>query len=298
MSATRIPVLDVGGTHVTAALVEDARVHLARTRALDADADADADAIVDVIAATADELAVPNDESWAVAMPGPFDYAAGRGTFEGVGKFGGLAGVDLGQRLAERLGTVRDRVVFVNDADAYALGEWGAQGRPDRLCCVTLGTGVGAGFVEGGGILTDDPRVPAGGDLYHQRWRGDALEDHVSRRALVRAYGVPGLDVADIARRGTAGEPAAVAVFDHAMSVLADVLSPWMDAFRPAALVVGGAIAGSWDLVGPPLDAALRRAGVPSVDVKSSVLSQDAPLIGAAELVRSAHGSVERRTRR
>jgi len=285
------PVLDVGGTHVTAALVDLDSLRVVDRRTHPLDADGDAETIIGTLTRAAGELQTGPGRVWGVAMPGPFDYAGGRGSFDGVGKFAEIAGVDLKERLGRELGTTRDDVRFLNDADAYALGEWDAHDRPERLCCVTLGTGVGGGFVQAGRILTDDPRVPAGGDLYHQRWDGAPLEEHVSRRALLREFGVPGLDVRDIAERAIAGDVAATDLFSHAMQVLAHVLAPWISSFRPQVVVVGGSIAQSWSLVGPPLQRGLQDAVADAPPVRPSQLQQDAPLVGAAEFVRTPTAS-------
>jgi glucokinase len=227
-------------------------------------------------------------------MPGPFDYGAGRGTFAGVGKFASLAGVDLRAALSSALRTAPVDIRFLNDADAYALGEWDAQQRPDRLMCATLGTGVGGGFVEGGRVLTDDPRIPASGDFYHLAWRGEPLEDHVSRRAFIRDFGAPGLDVKEIATMALAGDDGATRVFRRGMSILAEVLAPWIDSFRPDVLVVGGAIARSWEVIGPALGSAITILAAHPPEVRPSRLQDEAPLIGAAEFVRSATPAQER----
>ncbi len=78
-------------------------------------------------------------------MPGPFDYPTGVGRFAGVGKFESLAGVDVGAGLRERLTGRAERLCFLNDADAFAIGEYraGAARGHQRVVCLTLGTGWG-----------------------------------------------------------------------------------------------------------------------------------------------------------
>ena len=67
----------------------------------------------------------PDDGSlWGVAIPGPFDYVRGIADFHGVGKFDALRGVDLGDVLRRTLTRANGRVSFVNDAEAFAIGEW------------------------------------------------------------------------------------------------------------------------------------------------------------------------------
>jgi len=52
-------------------------------------------------------------------------------------------------------------------------------------------------------------------------------------------------------------------------------------------MVVGGSIAQSWGLVGPPLQRGLQDAIADAPPVRPSQLQQDAPLVGAAEFVRT-----------
>src|SRR5690242_8793121 len=105
-----VPALEVGGTHVTAALVDTDTWTLsgARVRA-DIDARAGADTLLAAFAEPAADLATPAGAVWAVAMPDPFDYPKGIGRFHGVGKFEALDGVDVRTGLGDRLrGTPRD----------------------------------------------------------------------------------------------------------------------------------------------------------------------------------------------
>ena len=59
-----------------------------------------------------------------VAMPGPFDYDTGIGRFHDVGKFDALNGVDVGAALRPRRPGLPPAIAFVNDAAAFAIGEW------------------------------------------------------------------------------------------------------------------------------------------------------------------------------
>lgn len=289
-----LPVLDVGGTHVTAALVDLDALQTARRVTRPLDAHGSAVEIIGSITGAASALGADRADLWGIAMPGPFDYAAGRGTFAGVEKFAAIAGLDLRAELSPDLGVSPEQIRFLNDADAYALGEWDAQSRPSRLMCATLGTGVGGGFIEDGRIVTEDARVPAGGDFYHLKWCDLPLEHYVSRRAFIREYGDPGLDVKEIAERAAAGDTRAEDVFARGMGVLARVLGPWVDAFAPDVFIVGGAIARSWSVVGPALRSALGEVAVHSPDVHPSRLDEHAPLIGAAEFARSNATETER----
>jgi glucokinase len=299
MAAGRAPrdlvaVLDVGGTHVAGAMVDMSARAVAdgtRTRrALDPDGSADAilAAIVDCAAAAIGTAAVPR---LGVAMPGPFDYAAGIGRFAGVAKFDALNGVDVGAALRAGLaGTIRE-VVFVNDADAFAFGEWaaGAARDEERPAAITIGTGIGSTFLDHGTVVEDGPRVPPTGRAWKIVIDGVPLEDRCSRRAILRAaaghpaLALPGADVHDLALAAEAGDADAYAVFDDAFDALGLGLGPWLARFDATLLAVGGSIAGSWGLLEGPLARGLAR-GEPAWlgPIRHATLGADAALLGAA----------------
>lgn len=261
------PVLDIGGTHVTAALVDLAagRVSPGSTRRRSLDGAAPADVLLDVIVGCALEVPAPEAAAWGVAVPGPFDYAEGIARFEGVGKFDALNGVDIGAVLRRELPGQRSAVVFVNDAIAFGLGEWafGAGAGHDRMVGITLGTGVGSAFLDDGTPVASGPAVPPRGEVFRLQIAGRPLEETVSRRALLREYArlrpeSPCTDVRDIADRARAGDATADAVLETAFTRLGLALSPWLSRFGATALVVGGSMGRSWDLVHPPLTAGIR----------------------------------------
>jgi len=172
-------------------------------------------------------------------MPGPFDYARGRGDFAGVGKFGSLAGVDLRAELATRLGVPGEQVRFLNDAVAYGLGEWAATAeRPRRFVCVTLGTGVGSAWLADGEPVDTGPEVPPHGWAHLLTSGGRPLEDTVSTRAIradfFRRTGVDA-DVRTIAAAVRDGEEAAGAAWGHALRALGAALGSMVENLRCAA---------------------------------------------------------------
>ena len=67
-------VLEVGGTHVTAATVDTARQQVLERTRHDLDSAAAASTILDALRAAAMTLADTIPSRWAVAMPDPFDY--------------------------------------------------------------------------------------------------------------------------------------------------------------------------------------------------------------------------------
>ena len=227
-----------------------------------------------------------------VAIPGPFDYARGVGRFEGVAKFESLRGLDLGAALVAGLDGTVARVAFLNDADAFVLGEWawGAAAGHRRVAGITLGTGVGSGFLDEGRVVVDGPLVPPDGSVHLLSIDGQPLEDAVSRRALLRRARLTieelpaDADVLDVALLVRAGDERARRVLDDAFAALGSALAPWLARFEASVLVVGGSVAGSWDLVRPPLLDGLVRTEprLAGLAVRRAAHLEDSALIGAA----------------
>jgi len=286
------PVLELGGTHARACRIDATTWHLVPGSAhrLPLDSSGCADAIIATMVACTDALRLSATETLAVAIPGPFDYQAGIARFEGVGKFDGLAGVDLRRTLLARLAQPPGQVIFVNDAEAFGLGEWlsGSARGCQRVTAITLGTGVGSAFVDAGRIISSGPSVPPGGHVYELLIGGRPLEETVSRRAILAAYrlvapasGTPGQDVRDIAAAALNGDRTAARIFARAFRLLGETLAPWLVRFRAEALVVGGGLSASWTLIRGPLLAGLGEAAADLVVVRSAG-TEDATAAGAA----------------
>ena len=272
--------LDVGGTHVSAATVDvgSAAVVSAshvRTELVSGSSREELLARLRDTAAAArhgDVVAV------GVAVPGPFDYARGICLLEH--KLESLYGVDLRGELAAALSLAPTQVRFVNDAEAFLLGEWwaGAAHGHDRAVGITLGTGLGSAFLEHGQIVRTGAGVPREGALHRQPFHGAPVEERISRAGLLARYGESDIDVAEIARRARDGELRAGEAFDMLAHDLAAFLRPWLEAFAPSFLVVGGSIARSWDLLEGGLDS--LRETVATLAPADRI--DDAALLGAA----------------
>lgn len=306
---TRVPVLEIGGTHVTAAVVDTAAGLPVAGSVVRRPVTAGAGAaeLLDSFAEAARGTAEPGMVDWGVAVPGPFDYASGIGRFRGIGKFESLDGVDVGAGLLARIPYAR-AIRFLNDADAFAIGEHhsGAAAEHGRSVCITLGTGVGSSFLRDGRPVTEGPDVPPDGRAHHITVDGLALEEVVSRKAVRARYArSAGLDetatapdVRAIAELARAADPHAVAAIDGCFTALGRALAPWCAAFRPDVMVVGGSMAASWDLIGPALRTGLTAGAegpraataVATMALRTARRPDDAPLIGAAQWVLT-HGA-------
>ena len=289
------PVLEIGGTHLTAALVDPATwsVVPASTTRIHLHADGSAEQLVGEIARGAHTLGVQRSTEWVVAIPGPFDYERGIGLFENVGKFDSLRGVDVRAALQDAIEPRPAFVHFLNDADAFGVGEFagGAARGAARAVCITLGTGIGSAYLVDGEPTNDGPGVPPEGSAHLIQYKGRPLEETVSRRAILAGYATAvggaedaAIDVREIAELAREGRKPASQILNAAFSALGVALAGSLHEFGATRLVIGGSMARSWDIVEPAIRLGLSSvfAEFDSLEICQAQRPDDAPLVGAA----------------
>lgn len=282
-----IPVLEVGGTHVTAARVEPDGWQVSAVTRSALHANGSGEQLLAELARAAAGLQVPAGAAWGIAMPGPFDYAGGIAHYAGVGKFEGLTGTDVRSALYELLPERPASISFINDASAFLIGEWltGTARGSTRCAAVTLGTGIGSAFLDRGSVVDSGPSVPPQAEVHLLHHAGLPLEDWVSRRALRRAYADrtgADVDVQELAELARSGDEAARTVFIEGLLVLGEVLGPWLERFGIDQLVIGGSISNAWDLIAKPLHTGLSRFSDCRFAIGLAEQPELSPLVGTA----------------
>lgn len=282
---------DIGGSHICSAVV-DLRDGRLCTEVTDTPVDSGA-AASEILDAWAENLrrtfALAPEGVGCVgfALPGPFDYARGISLIRGVRKFDGIYGLRVAPSLQARL----ERACsfrFVNDASAFALGEClgGAARDAERVVALTLGTGVGSGFVENRRLVETGDRVPANGWVYCLPFEEGIVDDAFSTRWFrSRWHALTGED-ADGAREIACRydtDPAARQLFDEYGTRLARFAGPVLDRFGADTLLLGGNIARACTLFGPALRERFEADGR-QIEICVSELMDRAALIGAASL--------------
>ena len=223
--------------------------------------------------------------------------------------FPGWEDVPVAARLSRLLGVT---VATENDANAAVLGEaWtGAAAGLEDVAMLTLGTGVGTGFLVSGRLLTGArgagaegghvPLVP-GGRVCGCGRRG-CLETYVSgpgftRTAQEEYEDDPGglrperpEDVFDAEEAGRAWASRAIGRF---VDDLAAGLVPFVHLFSPSAIVIGGGVANAFDRFAGPVERELTRRAIPAclqgvLPLRAAVLGGDAGAVGAARLALGA----------
>ncbi len=285
-------VLDIGGSHVTAAVVDlQMRQILEQTLTHHlVNPDASADELLGVWASEAtkawQQVGSPELVHIGVAMPGPFEYESGVSRLQH--KFAALYGQNIGIALKQRILPADAQGIpirFGNDASLFALGEWwaGAAQGHSKVIGVTLGTGLGGGFVQSGQVHYDGPDIPPAGGIWNLPYLDGIAEDQISGAALTRAYVARAnqeAKPAEIAKLAQQGDQAAQQIFSDFGQHLGNILKPLVEHFHPDCVVVGGNIARAWPLFYQPLEATLKD----QTQVVVSTLFDQANLLGAAAL--------------
>ena len=285
--------VDLGGTLTKVALAEaDGTVStpVRLPTAMD-----DAQASVPWLASVLQEAAAARPEEscagFGVVVPGIIDVP--RGVVRAAPNVG-WADVPLRRRLGELTGWPG---TVAHDVRSGGLAEWrrGAGVGATNLLFLPLGTGIAGAMVVDGRLVDADGyageighiAVPAAGDALCLCGQRGCLETVASAPGVGRTYsrlaGGPPLDAAEVADLARRGDPAARGAFDLLVEALAEALTTYAGLLGPETVVVGGGLAGSFDLIGPPVATALdarltfqrRPALVPAR------LGADAGVIGA-----------------
>lgn len=286
--------LDLGGTKIAAALVNDADGSIvARTR-LETPQSGFQD-VIDALLQAATTLF--ERAPWAVSAvgigcPGPLDLAAGRVRF--APNIVGMEDAPLVDALQARLGRP---VVLENDANAagYAEHRFGAARDLPSSVYVTLSTGIGAGIFVGDEVLHGAngmageighmvllPGGPVGGDGHHGTWEGLAAGRAMARDAsyvFSRA-----MSTEELFALAQVGDRRALAIVDQAAHLTGIGLANLVKVLDPAGFVLGGGLSS----VGPFYLERVQRAfeaalvGYPLPLVRVAELGGDAGVIGAA----------------
>lgn len=275
--------VDIGGTHISAALIDIAERSLINgsLKRLAVNSRADKASILsawcNIINDAFDGVPLQN-RMVGIAMPGPFDYAAGISLINEQDKFKSLYQINIKNELASCLNIPTEHIHFINDAAGFLQGEVyaGAAKGKQNVLGLTLGTGLGSAICMGG-EATD-------ADLWNSPFMDGIAEDYLSTRWFVQRYAqlsgqkLDGVkELADLA----ASNHDATRVFMEFGYNLAQFLIPIIKKNKIDMVIFGGNITQAFDAFAPELTAILRGNDI-HADVKISTLKEHAALIGAA----------------
>lgn len=276
--------IDIGGSHITAAMADLATGQLANgqviRRGVDRHASADTilsiwcQVIIDLWAATG-----VTSSKIGFAMPGPFNYKQGISLITGFDKYEALYQLNIREALSQRLQLPAEELLFRNDAEAFLEGEvyYGAAKGHAHAIGITLGTGLGSAIFQNG--------VCRDAELSVLPYKGERIEDFVSTRGLLRNYqqlsGEKVKDARVIAER-VAGDVHAAEAFRLFGADLTWFLQQFIQQQHPDILVIGGNIAQAWPLFCSDLLQGLSASVTRMPAIVMAGLGEHAALLGGA----------------
>jgi glucokinase len=275
--------VDIGGSHITAALVDLKQGTVVEESlkriAVDSKGSADellkswAEVMLTVVGhTTIEELKI------GIAMPGPFDYENGISLIIDQDKFKALYEINIKKELANALNIPSSAIRFINDAAGFLQGEIfsGAGKGYKNVLGLTLGTGLGAA-VAINGIAKD-------ASLWNSSFLSGIAEDYFSTRWFVNKYeSLTGDTFAGVKELAAVAEkdPFSRQIFNEFGRGLGHFLADVIKENKSEIVILGGNIAQAYPLFAPHLTGNLEAYHL-TTPVKVAELSEHAALIGAA----------------
>ena len=242
MARTRNIALDLGGSFIKCSDGRKVPVDSAGSR------EAVASAVREAVGPTGDLSSV------RVCVPGPFDYK--EGIFLMRHKFASV----FGESFREVAGIPEEvETTFIHDVVAPLRGflKMCPELRQGTVALVTIGTGLGFSHAVDGVVALSERLSPAF-SLYNLPFGGGILEDHVSRRGLLRHYkGRCRGDVEEIAALARHGDGEAMDAFTAMAGAFAQCAGPHLKRLGITTLMFGGQISKAFDLMEGTLKEAL-----------------------------------------
>ena len=289
MSESIVIGVDVGGSHITAALVDLESRKMIKDSWIrkSINSGRSAEQIISdwcgTIAKTFNGAQLIECRI-GIGIPGPFDYEEGISYIKGQEKYDALYGLNVKELMATCLGIPTENILLMNDAACFLLGEvFGGAGQGyNNVMGVTLGTGLGSS------VYKENAAVDA--ELWNAPFKDSIAEDYLSTRWFARRYqeltgkAIKNVkEIADIAKT----DADAQAVFKEFGKNLAQFLNQWMPLESPDAIILGGNISKALRY----FESSLKENLLPEfhgVAFVTSALGEEACILGASSLWHSA----------
>jgi glucokinase len=285
MNGYKVAGIDIGGSHITAGMVDLKGCKLVRNSIIrkHVNSKGNAEEILDAWAEVIGQLFSEHThikKKIGIAMPGPFNYKEGICLIKDVDKFESLFNLNIKKMLAEKLQIAISNILMMNDTSCFLKGEifGGAAVGCDNVIGITLGTGLGSARFHSGQTFE--------GDLYFSPFNNGMAEDYLSSRWFIKRYqettGRTAKNVKELSER-ILSEPGIQGLFSEFGKNLGEVLYNYAQKHHCKTIVIGGNIAKAWDLFIPATKNFLGM--LPEVIVlKKAKLDEVAALTGAASL--------------
>ena len=297
MASRRALGIDIGGTRLRVALVDDRGRVLAREEVF-TKAQAGPDAVIGQIVALADLIAPDRGDiaGAGISCPGPIDTK--RGLALGIPTLAGWDNIPI----AQMVGTaVSLPVQLENDGIAAAMGEWtfGAGKGLDNIVYVTISTGVGGGVIIDGRVARG--RMGMAAHIGHMTVERDGVVCSCGNRGCWEAYAsgtafgrrIAGHAIADLPdpkavfAAATLGDTRALELVAEQADWLGIGIANLLHLYSPDVVLLGGGVANGFALLRQGIEARIATNAMPAfqaVPVRPAGLGENAGLIGAAAM--------------
>ena len=275
--------IDIGGSHITAGVVDVAEKMVIETSVVRQLVDRHAPA-GDILGIWADTIngrlqhGQQQTTTIGFAMPGPFDYTNGVCLIKGFDKYEALYGMNIRNELSARTGVPAEHISFRNDADAFLEGElYGGAGQGyTKALGITLGTGLGSCLYVDGEITNAGLNVLP--------FKGGMAEEYLSTRWFINAFqkqaGRLVSGVKELADMYSDNDIARL-VFDEFSVNFGEVLQHCLRTFDVEAIIIGGNISKAYPLFMPHVQKHVDTH-INGPVIKQAILGERAAILGAA----------------
>ena len=232
MKSTKVVGVDIGGTKVCAGLVENGQVVKRETYNLSSNESRDF--ILNEVAETIKKIIDSDVEGIGVGVPGFVDSK--NGIAYNLNNIKSWDKVPLKEYLEN---VFKIPVSVNNDANSFAVGEkvYGKGKEYSDLVGVTLGTGLGAGVVANGKLLTG---VNCGaGEVAFAPYKDSIYEAYCSGQLFKNIYNTEGIEAY---KKAEQGDKEALAQFEALGNHLGEYVKILLLAYAPEAIIFGGSV--------------------------------------------------------
>lgn len=284
--------IDIGGSHLAIAIVDITNKSIVKDTKLHVDIDSQQDALtilttmVDGMKTCIQKFNQPI-EGIGISIPGPLDYENGISKILNCNKYDKLFGVDIKTYLYNHLNDLVNspsEIVFVNDASCFLMGEaWRNNLNANNIAGITLGTGIGSGFISEGTIVNDANNLPSNGVVYNLPFKGKRAEDWLGTNWFLETYkntfGKEAENVKVIAEEAK-NSTEVKTIFEDFGTNLGNFLAPLLNDFNADHLIIGGNITRSYKLFQNNFEACFNGT-LPTVLISED--SENSAILGAVQ---------------
>ena len=264
MRTTKSIALDIGGSHVSASLIDLKSKGKSFINVIRKDIDAfdTASNILESIGSCVRQLM--DEEIPAViglAFPGPFNYEKGVAAIANVGgKFDKLFGLNVKEALKDICVPGNSTIYFSNDAHCFSVGAYHRYELSNKnILFLTIGTGIGSAFMQDGHLTNDHPVFRGSGGLFNHVFLDGIADDYFSSRWFLNEFKLrTGKQIASVKELAELNNGVATTIFNDFGSNLGRFLLPRLQECDCDDLVIGGNISRSSFLFLPTLKTQLQ----------------------------------------